>query len=746
MQVKFKLARFFVLICLVIVIPLSTASAQTSVFINEIHYDNTSTDAGEAIEIAGPAGTDLSGWSIVLYNGNGGAVYDTDTLSGLIPDQQGGFGTVSISYPSNGIQNGSPDGIALVDASNAVVQFLSYEGSFTATDGPAVGMTSTDIGVAESSSTPVGDSLQLTGSGSVYEDFTWTAPAANTFDAVNTGQTFTGGGPDYTPIYDIQYTTDPSGDSPLADQADITTEGIVTALFYNGYFIEDPAGGAWNGLWVYDTTNFPALGDRVRLTGTVLEYYNFTELGGLTDYVLVSSGNSLPDPVVVTTAAANDEQYEGVLLRVENVLVTAEEDAYEEWAVDDGSGPLAVDNLGSDTYVPVMGDEIAAIVGPLNYSYNAFKIAPRDDGDITLPMTQALLINEVDADTPSTDVLEFIELYDGGDGNTALDGLVVVLYNGNGDTSYNAFDLDGYNTNADGYFLLGNADVVPTPDIIFSSNGLQNGADAVALYIGDAADFPNGTALTTDNLVDAVVYDTNDADDAGLLVLLNADQPQVNENSNGNKDDESNQRCPNGEGGARNTDTYQQFAPTPGDENVCSAGPAFGACGDPATFIHDVQGNGDISPLNGAPDVIIEGVVVGDFQDTSTQLKGFFLQEEDGDVDADPTTSEGMFVYDYGFMDVNVGDVVRVMGSVAEYYELTELKTISNMAICGTGTASAATVELPVASLDVWEQHEGMLVHIPQTLYATGNYAQGRYGEVEPVSYTHLTLPTKRIV
>ena len=56
--------------------------AASSVFISEFHYDNASTDTGEFIEVTGPAGTDLTGWSLVLYNGNGGAVYDTDPLSG----------------------------------------------------------------------------------------------------------------------------------------------------------------------------------------------------------------------------------------------------------------------------------------------------------------------------------------------------------------------------------------------------------------------------------------------------------------------------------------------------------------------------------------------------------------------------------------------------------------------------------------------------------------------------------------
>ncbi|AFL75629.1 ExeM/NucH family extracellular endonuclease [Thiocystis violascens] len=160
------------------------------VFINEFHYDNLSTDAGEFIEIAGPAGTDLTGWSIVLYNGNGGAFYDTEGLSGTIPDQGNGFGTVIVNYPVDGIQNGAPDGIALVDHNGAVVQFLSYEGTFTAVGGAADGLLSTNVGVVEPNTTPVGNSLQLTGTGSLYEDFTWSGPTANTSGDVNVGQTF----------------------------------------------------------------------------------------------------------------------------------------------------------------------------------------------------------------------------------------------------------------------------------------------------------------------------------------------------------------------------------------------------------------------------------------------------------------------------------------------------------------------------------------------------------------------------
>ncbi len=165
------------------------ADPAAPVFINEIHYDNVSTDAGEAVEIAGPAGTDLAGWSLVLYNGNGGAPYDTIRLK---RDHSRSTKRIwdTVVLLTTGIQNGAPDGLALVAPGDSVVMFLSYEGTFAAVGGPADGLTSTDIGVTEEQQHPIGDSLQLTGTGTTYGDFTWAASQPATFDAVNTGQTF----------------------------------------------------------------------------------------------------------------------------------------------------------------------------------------------------------------------------------------------------------------------------------------------------------------------------------------------------------------------------------------------------------------------------------------------------------------------------------------------------------------------------------------------------------------------------
>jgi len=164
------------------------AAAQT-VFINELHYDNTGTDADEGVEIAGPTGTNLTGWSVVLYNGTGGATYGTIPLSGVLPNNGQSCGTLNFGVAANGIQNGSPDGLALVDPANAVIQFLSYEGVFVGVGGPANGLTSVDIGVSEAGTEPLGQSLQLQGTGFQYSQFTWAGPINHTRGATNTGQT-----------------------------------------------------------------------------------------------------------------------------------------------------------------------------------------------------------------------------------------------------------------------------------------------------------------------------------------------------------------------------------------------------------------------------------------------------------------------------------------------------------------------------------------------------------------------------
>ncbi len=162
----------------------------SAVWINEFHYDNASGDVGESVEIAGEAGTDLSGWSIVFYDGSDQQVYNSSgtlSLVGVIPNESGsGYG--AISFLKSNIQNGAPDGFALVNGGGIVIEFLSYEGAFTAVGGPADGITSTDVGVSEPGSSSVGQSLQLTGD--FASGFSWAGPVAESPDFLNAGQTF----------------------------------------------------------------------------------------------------------------------------------------------------------------------------------------------------------------------------------------------------------------------------------------------------------------------------------------------------------------------------------------------------------------------------------------------------------------------------------------------------------------------------------------------------------------------------
>jgi Endonuclease I/Secretion system C-terminal sorting domain len=167
-----------------------------------------------------------------------------------------------------------------------------------------------------------------------------------------------------------------------------------------------------------------------------------------------------------------------------------------------------------------------------------------------------IVINELDSDTPSIDTVEFIELKSNTP-NFPLDGYVVVLFNGStngGDSSYFTIDLDGYSTDINGLLLIGSTNVSPVPQLLIATNVIQNGADAVAVYLGSWFDFPDGTLATTTNLIDALAYDTSDADDVVLMGLLGLTQ-QINENINGNKDNESIQR--------NNDGTYTVKAPTP---------------------------------------------------------------------------------------------------------------------------------------------------------------------------------------
>ncbi len=166
------------------------ASAQ-SMWINEIHYDNTGGDVDEFVEVVveDSFAGNLSDIEVVFYNGSNNSVISQSnprTLDTFVVGQSVAGFTIYSRIMSS-IQNGNPDGMALVN-NGVVVEFISYEGTITASGGPADGMTSVDIGVAEPGA--IGESLQLSGTGNIASYFTWQPPAAHTRGLINSGQVF----------------------------------------------------------------------------------------------------------------------------------------------------------------------------------------------------------------------------------------------------------------------------------------------------------------------------------------------------------------------------------------------------------------------------------------------------------------------------------------------------------------------------------------------------------------------------
>jgi predicted extracellular nuclease len=531
----------------------------------------------------------------------------------------------------------------------------------------------------------------------------------------------------YIPIWDLQYTTEDPPDSPYTGQV-VTTEGVVYAVFSQGFFIADGA-GAWQGIYVYNGSDpKPASGDRMRVTGKVAEYYGLTELTAPnypTEPLVIevlSSGNALPEPYTVPSGSVSQEMWESVLVRVQDVTVTDPDLGRGEWEVDDGSGTVVVDDWGSYSYVPAQGDALSYVQGALTYDWGAFKIEPRNDGDIVVPTPPpTVVINEILAD-PASGLAGDAN----GDGvrSATEDEFVEIVNNSDDNINISGWELaDGYKVR----HVFPGGTVVPahcaivvfgggTPTGAFGgaavltastgSLGLNNGGDTVTLSDGtnEVASVSYGGEGSDNQSL------TRDPDITGALPWVKHSQAT-------------------GSGGA-------SFSPGTRIDGSTFSGCEL--CGAAFTPVYDVQGDGYVSPLVGEF-LAAEGVVVGDFQQ-GDELDGFFIQDPAGDGDAD--TSDGVFVRAPDAVDVVAGEHVRVRGTVNEYYELTEIRSVGLVLSCGTGSVGPTPIDLPVP-VDL-EPYEGMLVTFSEDLTASQNYFQGRYGQVTLSSEGRLFQPTNR--
>ncbi|RAR70008.1 endonuclease [Flavobacterium aciduliphilum] len=173
-----------------------------------------------------------------------------------------------------------------------------------------------------------------------------------------------------------------------------------------------------------------------------------------------------------------------------------------------------------------------------------------------------IVVNELDADNPSTDDHEFVELKSSTP-YFPLNGYVIVFYSGTNTglvkTSYKAIDLDGYTTDVNGIIHFGNAAVSPSPAGTFPANTIYNNPSGVAVYLGNATDFPTGTAATSTNLIDALCYTNSTTVQPTAIMSALGLSTSVYDNQSTYTATKSIQR--------KNDGTYEIKTPTPGMNN-----------------------------------------------------------------------------------------------------------------------------------------------------------------------------------
>jgi predicted extracellular nuclease len=362
----------------------------------------------------------------------------------------------------------------------------------------------------------------------------------------------------------------------------------------------------------------------------------------------------------------------------------------------------------------------------------------------------APVINEFVANHTGSDTAEFIEV--AGVPSTDLSGLTVLEIEGDGS---GAGVIDGVfdvgTTNADGYW---------TTD--FLNNEIENGTITLLLvegFTGAAGDdldtdddgAPDSTPWSA--VLDGVAVTDGGADDRTYAAVVLApgfdgigftpggasripDSTDTDAIDDWVRNDFDGAGLPGFAGDLEEGEALN----TPGAENTTELddGVVLGACGDDATLISAVQGDGETSPLVGDR-AVVEGVVVGDFQTGAVgedgDLGGFYVQEEDADADGVAATSEGVFVFD-DEAAVAVGDVVRVLAGVSEFVtsggasSQTQL-TGAEVLVCGDAPLpEPATVTLPVDTPGAYEHYEGMRALFPQDLVISEYFNYDRFGEI----------------
>jgi predicted extracellular nuclease len=336
-----------------------------------------------------------------------------------------------------------------------------------------------------------------------------------------------------------------------------------------------------------------------------------------------------------------------------------------------------------------------------------------DNSGCVDPTPPALKINEIDYDQPGGDSAEFVELINAGPADIDLTGIELLLVNGNGATVYQTIALPAITLDAGGFYVIcEDAATVPNCDLDIISS-IQNGSpDAVALVRG-------GQVLDTVSYEGDTAVPYTETSGAGLV-----------DSGSGGQDNRGISRFPNGVDTDQNNIDLANACITPGTANT-SVADNCGPIG-PILEIHEIQGSGASSPVAGSFVSTLGNVV------TAINTDGFFMQAPDARADADPLTSEGIFVFTGGLSPVVEGDRVDVAGTVAEFFDFTEIANVTSVTVIGTDPSLPSTVALdasmpgpsPSPQEDQLERIESMLVIFEGI--ATG--PSNRFGNVPVVT------------
>ncbi|ERN43024.1 putative extracellular nuclease [Rubidibacter lacunae KORDI 51-2] len=759
----------------------TTPSASVGTIVGESNDLNFSVNGDQILAYQGSA---ASPTFIAALNNQGSAVWQSDTSSSndsaLPSGLTNGTNAVAINEVDNVIYNGPTTGdratllAALNNASNwtggSNTTPQIFSGSFTITGStpdttpPAIASLTpsddaTDVAIGADLEISFNENVQR-GTGNLLLKLLSDDSVVETFDAASSSQlSISNGTVAIDPTSELLASTgyyveiasgaieDTSSNAFAGISGNslwnFTTEAAAgPAIVINEILFDPPSGVDVSGDGT-DNTSQDQFVEFVNVSGASLDISGWT----LSDDVGVRhtfpSGTVLPaDEAVVVFGGGGTPSgsFGNAIVQVASTNQLGLNNSGDTVTINDGTSNVASESYtsgGSDeslTRDPDLTGTFTGHIGATGSSGAAFSPGTQIDGSpFTSSTTPSLVFNELRISASAGDTTNnFVELF--GAPGMSLDGLTLVVLSGEfapGQVDF-AIDLTGGSTDGDGFALIAN-----------SSTGASTDAGDVLVSPLDFFGSPSTFAIV-ENFTGSQGSDLDTNDDGTLDSMpwdsVIVDLSLIDGDTNPDFSYSSNIEGPDGNfppaGLARTTDgtgAFQQLSFSDTSQDTPGASNSGGSSSSVPASIPEIQGSGATSPLEGAT-VTTTGVVVGDFQG-SDELRGFFIQDPEGD--SDPATSDGIFVFVptanttwFGF-DVAVGDEVEVTGRVNEFNTFTELDFITDITINSSGNVIVpTTVTLPEATQGELEQNEGMLVEIASTMTVSQNFFLGRYGQL----------------